>query len=568
MMEIMDDLMHHYPPVKLWEDKLLDRFSDMDRHHRKIKGSDRHHRKIEGSDFSAIHKDLNLIAKELRKDLTLIAKEYQTNGRVGTPKLQNAKSFAPLSEPELRIIRDADKNPIFKCLRVSYELLEKDLKDCLLRLAIFPENAVLKKRLLIYWWIGEGLVTNEKEGGETFDQLLERGLIMPHRNDKCPSVNKCQIHPWIRYMLIIVATRAKILCLDREIPRFETQNNHPRTCLIDEPSSVTSKNGSDMEHLESKNGSEMENLKTIFNVNQSYLDLQLEWLAKQKSLEVLQLGRWMVSSTHHIEVRGESFLKGLRTQKQLKFLSLRGVSRITELPSFIGELINLEILDLKACHNLETLPADVVSLKKLTHLDVSECYLLESMPKGLGKLTSLQVLKGFIIGSSQETTIGIEDLRKLERLSIHIGSESVINNEFEKLKDLRNVRCLKISWGVVREDQFLEESLSFPPKLEKLDLQGIPHDTMPQWLKPSRLEKLKKLYIMGGNLSSLGQVQTEEHWNVKYLILKYTDKLQIDKQTVRKLFPSIEYAKKVRWIKGGGTSTTPGRELIDFELNN
>lgn len=384
---------------------------------------------------------------------------------------------------------------------------------------------------------------------------------MPHRNDKCPLVNKCQIHPWIRYMLIIVAEKAKILSLDDGIPRFDTDKDPHRTCLIAERSNVTS-----------KNGSEMENLKSIFNVNQSYLDLQLEWFAKLKSLEVLQLGRWLVSSTHHIEVRSESFLKGLRTQKGLKYLSLRGVSRITELPSFIGELVSLEILDLKACHNLETLPADIVSLKKLTHLDVSEYYLLESMPKGLGKLLRLQVLKGFIIGSSQETTIGIEDLRKLEkleRLSIHIGSESVINNEFKKLEGLRNVRCLEISWGVVREDQFLRESLHFPPGLEKLHLQGIPHDTMPEWLNPSRLENLDKLYIMGANFGSLGQVQTEEqHWNVKYLILKYTDKLQIDKQTVRKLFPSIEYAKKVRWIKGGGTSTTAGRELIDFELNN
>ncbi|XP_054813419.1 disease resistance RPP13-like protein 4 [Prosopis cineraria] len=427
-------------------------------------------------------------------------------------------------------MQDAGKNPIFKCLRVSYELLEKDLKDCLLLLANFPENAVLKKMLLIYWWIGEGLVTDEEKGEKIFDDLLELELIMPHRNDKCPLVNKCQIHPWIRYMLIIVAEKAKILSLDDGmIPRFDTDKDPHRTCLIVERSNVTS-----------KNGSEMENLKSIFNVNQSYLDLQLEWFAKLKSLEVLQLGRWLVSSTHHIEVRSESFLKGLRTQRGLKYLSLRGVSRITELPSFIGELVNLEILDLKACHNLETLRADIVSLKKLTHLDVSECYLLESMPKGLGKLTRLQVLKGFIIGSSQETTIGIEDLRKLEkleRLSIHIGSESVINDEFKKLEGLRNVRCLKISWGV--------------------------------WLNPSRLEKLDKLYIMGGNLGSLGQVQTEEqHWNVKYLILKYTDKLQIDKQTLRKLFPSIEYAKKVRWIKGGGTSTTSGRQLIDFELNN
>ena len=80
-------------------------------------------------------------------------------------------------------------------------------------------------------------------------------------------------------------------------------------------------------------------------------------MAKMKHLEVLQLGRWLQGSPkHHIEVESEEFLKELRDQKELKYLSLRGISRISELPLSIFQLESLETLDLKACHNLETLP--------------------------------------------------------------------------------------------------------------------------------------------------------------------------------------------------------------------
>ena len=75
------------------------------------------------------------------------------------------------------------------------------------------------------------------------------------------------------------------------------------------------------------------------------------------------------------------------------------------------------------------------------------------MPKGLRKLSSLQVFKGFLIAKSKRTPTRIGDLKSLEnitRLSIQIGSEAEISHgEFEKLKELKLVEKLKVSWGVV-----------------------------------------------------------------------------------------------------------------------
>jgi Leucine-rich repeat (LRR) protein len=64
--------------------------------------------------------------------------------------------------------------------------------------------------------------------------------------------------------------------------------------------------------------------------------------------------------------------------KDLRYFSLRGISRITEIPDSICRLSNLTILNLNGCQNLEKLPDGIGSLKMLTHLDMSECYLLRS----------------------------------------------------------------------------------------------------------------------------------------------------------------------------------------------
>ncbi|XP_028764520.1 disease resistance RPP13-like protein 4 [Neltuma alba] len=516
------------------QEKLLPRFWELDRLCRTT----------EPSHFRSIREELVHINKILGQ-------------RAGEA---NQHDFQALSERELKIIEKAEEDQLLKRLRVSYEFffgldgLKRDPRICLF-LAIFPGNAILRKRFLIYWWIGEGLVSKEEEGERVFEELLDLELLIPH--GKCPRVSKCQISPWVRCMLISVALEEKLLKLEPgirdvgKIPYFDPDHSR-RTCLIAGHSEL----GIERE------STRPETLRTIFNVNKRDLHFQDQWLAKLKRLVVLQLGRWQVSPTHHIEVQDESFLTGgLKTQKLLKYLSLRGISRITSLPDSIRELVSLEILDLKACHNLENLPDAVASLKKLTHLDVSECYLMESLPKGLHNLTSLQVLKGFIIGNSQKTLIRLEhlpDLRNLKRFSIHIGSEATIEKvDFDKLKDLPKVKCLKISWGKA----VVLQSVSFPPELQKLDLEGIPDKKMPGWLTPSKLINLETLYIKGGKLSDLSHNKGEKWDNVKYLVLKYTNMSTISNEETRKaMFPSLQYVKKVNWVTKRGE-----QEKVEFE---
>lgn len=74
-------------------------------------------------------------------------------------------------------------------------------------------------------------------------------------------------------------------------------------------------------------------------------------------------------------------------------------------------------------------------------------------------------------------------------------------------------------------------------QLEKLDLKSFPKATTPQWLMPSTLKSLKKLYIRGGKFSDLGQYQdldcgsgeqNKETWKVQVLRLRYLSELELD----------------------------------------
>lgn len=96
-------------------------------------------------------------------------------------------------------------------------------------------------------------------------------------------------------------------------------------------------------------------LLTVFNLTEQYLQ-QGDWLSKLKNVRVLQLGRWEHNVKHHIEAfnpetkkNEDVYLNGSSTQESLKYLSLRGVSRMTSLPPAVAKLSSLEILDLSDC---------------------------------------------------------------------------------------------------------------------------------------------------------------------------------------------------------------------------
>ncbi|KAL9661095.1 hypothetical protein QQ045_025915 [Rhodiola kirilowii] len=437
-------------------------------------------------------------------------------------------------------------------LKVCFENLDYRSRLCSLCLSIFPEKFEIKKRPLIYWWMGEGFVRGtfakvaEEEGEDIFNKLCRKGLVQPVYKGRNPVVDSCSIHPWVRKMLITVAKEAQFLDFDMNGWLKDTFDGSRRACLVE------AKGRSKLKDLKN-----LDMLAVVFNVDKKYLQLESELWSNLRRIKALQLGRWQRSREHHIELEiigdtkkkidnSQEALINLGALKQLKYLSLQGISRVSDLPASISELLNLEILDLRACHNLGRLPSTIGSLHNLTHLDVTECYFLENMPKGIEKLSSLQVLKGFMLGTYQTNSCKLRDLArltKLRKLSIYIRNKA---HNIEEQGDFRGneiLRSLTITWGggtSGTQQTTQTKSIEFPKSLEKLDLRCYPFNKAPEWLSPLKLKELKKLYIRGGWLESLNDPESNDTYDgLQILRLKYLKNMKVSFERNQKDVPSI-----------------------------
>ncbi|XP_062223805.1 disease resistance RPP13-like protein 4 [Phragmites australis] len=539
--------------VLKWENEVINDFGGIARHLDDIIEED--------SQLNSIRSKLQIVNTEMsnlkdRMRLPLHVPVIKPAAPTPLSSIPSKLVHANVSEQwkRLEIERKILESPTMSNLQLSYDNLDLQLKLCLLCFSIFPENSIISKRAMIHWWIGEGLVaatrsqTAEDVGNDCFEKLIAREMIEPVYQKRSCGVNQCKLHAWIRRMLITVARQARFFEFDSDGNATWDFSSTHRVCVVEE-------HQAEIEAASPRNQFDPD-LLTIFNVNERYLQFEKSWFLDLRKIAVLQLGRWHNLYRHHIEVDSTEFLEGLQSSKQLKYLCLRGISRITELPASIGELSNLRILDLHACHNLERLSESIVSLQMLTHLDVSECYLLEGMPRGIGLLTELQVLKGFVIGCSTGIyncrVTELTRLKNLKKLSIYIGSKvAVTENELNELENIKGLCVLKITWAVslskkggahqTSEATSLLTSLSLPPNLEKLDLRCFPGEKMPGWLSPSMLLRLKRLYFTGGMLSTFGDKSMSEAWNVEILRLKFLNDLSVQWTQVHDIFPNLMF---------------------------
>lgn len=285
----------------------------------------------------------------------------------------------------------------FKNFKTSYDKLSDQHRKSLLHFSFFPENALIRKKVPTYLWIGEGVIepTATKDPEETadllFEDLIKEGFIEPVEKKGIGGFNVFSIKPDIRLALLTMAHSSGFFHFESD---GSATTNSRRACL------EKTEEGS-LQQLSTF--SNHDNLLTLFNINENCLDFPRRWLSKTKNFAVIHLGNWSSGSTeNYIEAAYPNLLEDLRDAKFLKYLSVNGISGITKLPDSISTFENLNILDLKSCLDLKKLPKKIGLLTKLTHLDMSGCYLLHKMPKGLSLLSELRVLKGFVIGSSRK----------------------------------------------------------------------------------------------------------------------------------------------------------------------
>ena len=544
--------------------------------------------------------DINNINKELMKlkyQIPSIRKQAVTSSRAHSQTSSGSNEGS--SVQVLHMLRESESflgSSFCNEIEEIFSDLNKEKRFILSCFAVLTEHAVVKRRLLTYWALGEGhFLCDSKSPEEIVDGILldfkEMGLIQPAINKRKQEVRSYKMDPLVRSALMNIFQKTELFT-------FDSNGNVMGNCPTAKGKKAFLVKGKEKEKLsdkalekskasqqqgEQQSWLDPEELVTLFNVNELSPDTKLsdlakkkskdvkvvDWLSKMKSLQVLYLGRWQKSAGYHIEVKDTAFLKGLKSMEKLKFLSLQGISRINKLPPFISMLKNLVVLDLKDCYNLEVLSEDISSLTSLRYLDISNCYLLGNMPKKLSSLSELEVLKGFIIGDPRRGKLGtLEDLKGLKKLKkltiIATRKDFPTPEDLGALQKLEALRKLTIAWGVQpknSEEQAKAGELSkhetslfgkeaesserpinkLPNKLKKLDLQCFPCST-PTWLTPDDLPNLGKLYIRGGNFTTLKKGK----WKVEALRLKYLREMKTNWRELKELFPDLVYLERVK----------------------
>ncbi|KAJ4888695.1 RNI-like superfamily protein [Raphanus sativus] len=499
---------------------------------------------------------------------------------------------------------DLKRLAVFRQVKEKFMELSTDRKICLLSFAVFPENQEVNRTMLMYWWIGEGILSDgakpEDAVKEILKEFMEKKLIEPVENKHKVEPNCYKMSPFVHSSVVLISEEIGLFSMYQKgkKPRMK-HSDLKKVCLVEESSSQPEAKAKKMPAGD---------IETVFNVSERFPDFAFKWFSEDQSssgkkkkfspltktsfkmLKVFYLGRWERTANRHIEVENPDLMKYLKHMTKLKLLSFQGISRIERLDDAVCKLHDLIILDLRACYNIEKLPDKIDSLKALTYLDITDCYMIDRMPKRLSWLDNLEVLKGFVVSdATDEETFcllsELKHLKKLRKLSITInkGGDFTVAQLFVDIQDFSNLEKLKVAWGGINEHNKAEPSAGavkeflrsmtrlpnssvtepkvhkapkkvvavpshLPEKLMKLDLQCFPDAELPSLLEPGKLKTLEKLYIKGGTkLTGLGKSVPEEptECSVKVLRLKFLPRLKVEWRELRELyFPKLEFLDK------------------------
>nr|XP_029119540.1 disease resistance protein RGA2-like [Elaeis guineensis]XP_029119541.1 disease resistance protein RGA2-like [Elaeis guineensis] len=365
----------------------------------------------------------------------------------------------------------ADDNGILPALRLSYDHLPSNLKQCFAYCSIFPKDYKIERKKLIQLWIAEGFIQTldgdmhgEEVGNRYFNSLLWRSFFQDVQKDWFDNIWSCKMHDLVHDLACSVARD------ESSIMKVRMETRIPRGCRY---SSVV------YDHTMSST-----TLKAAF--------------AGKKLRSLISTGRWIgisfkeyvfyaMSSLTHLRALD---LSGIRirelpcTISKLKHLRLLDLSNteIEALPGSITDLHNLRTLNLAYCFHLRSLPERISNMSSLRHLDITGCDRLICMPRWLGRLSNLQTMTMFIVGKEHGRSISELEQLNLAGGRLQINSLANVQDPMEATKanlaSKINLRSLELMWSRV-----LYEALAASPvaEVEEVLERLQPHSNL-KWL--------------------------------------------------------------------------------------
>ncbi|KAK2636955.1 hypothetical protein Ddye_031747, partial [Dipteronia dyeriana] len=392
-------------------------------------------------------------------------------------------------------------------LSLSYYLLPSHLKPCFAYCAIFPKGYEFDEEKLVRLWIAEGLVQQREKhmqiedvGSRYFHDLLSRSLF------QCSNGN---ISRFIMHDLI------------NDLAQFAAGER----CFRWEEGINQGKNWKKARHLsyiQQRRGGLLnfeeftlhKCLRTFLPLDGGFGICQITNKAVHHLLRAFS--RLHVLSLSHYEI---TELPDLFSElKHLRYLDLSKTA-IKLLPKSTATLYNLQTLILHGCRHLIQLPTNLGNLVNLQVFDIRGTK-LQQLPPNIGRLKNLRTLPYFLV--SKDSGSRIVELKDLLYLR---GDLCILKLEYvEKdtdameanLKDKKNSQVQEYAWG-----EWICLGVGEFPCLNELCIENCPKLSKEI---PGSLASLKTLKIR--NCKELSSIPCFPH--IQTLVLEECDRVLLE----------------------------------------
>ncbi|XP_066382553.1 disease resistance protein Pik-2-like, partial [Miscanthus floridulus] len=406
-----------------------------------------------------------------------------------------------------------------KILLFSYNDLPTHLKTCFLYLSIFPEDHMIEKNALVWKWIAEGFVHEEKgqtlfEVGERyFNELINRSMMQPveaigpwyEHIFETYDIWACRVHDMVHDLICSMAKEENFVTIvDRNEKHLSSQNK----------ARIVAVQNRVLDQYDLAKTCKQEVMRSF---NATKCDISREaldsLLTRFRVLQVLSLegSLTIISRWTPVDVYG---LKNLARLHHLRYLGLSRTA-INEQPMELGDLRFLQFLDLRET-GIKAVPQSVTLLRELKCLRCGTFDAPVTLPDGMGSLTSLEELRLQVASSRPGysyllRTKGVDQKHPLADFSTELG----------KLTALRVLHVKISEFPDKLEELALVESLNKLKKLVELEVVYRSNDNLDichGYLPCPRLRRL----CLGHEIELPVWISTSSLRNLSYLSLSLT----------------------------------------------
>ncbi|GLJ19683.1 hypothetical protein SUGI_0356570 [Cryptomeria japonica] len=391
------------------------------------------------------------------------------------------------------------EDSVMKILKLSYDSLPPYLKSCFAYFSFFPEDthifyctfpiegAIYYEDYVIYLWIAEGFIPQEKDreqwdtGLDYLNQLVNLCLLEVDRVKGCYTVHDL--------LLDLVVNICKEHECEFDLPSKETSCRRLLVAKKDITTNEISERRLKCQRF----------LRTLsFSHIPGITSIPQQLLDHVRVLRVIDFSRTAISTLP----------KCVGNLKLMRVLNL-SYTQIRELPACVRRLKSLQFLDVSFCKSLQSLPHWIGELSRLSHLNLERCsdwgtLTLAYMPKGISQFLSLRTLKSdcFILSTEENEFLSVKDvgnLTNLQEISFSLKDVSGLTSLEDGIFDhLVKMRILRVANIIPATESDREESSlpAFPEKMNVMkDLQQLylSRFSVPSWI--CGMENLTDLFL-------------------------------------------------------------------------